>query len=210
MRRTATAALSLCHSGDALRVVHWNVRRCVDLTGMDSLDRVLRTVEELRPALLSLNEVDLTQTPSLLEDLAAIGLPHASFFGHVRGTYGNLLASASPLHDIEHMHLEGGSEVKTRDGGVHRIARGMLAASTSVAGVDVRVAVTHLDHMSSEQRHVQTRHVMRQLGGDEQCLVLGDLNALCRADYTVEQWEAHAAYNQARGISRLVRWRCVT
>jgi endonuclease/exonuclease/phosphatase family metal-dependent hydrolase len=197
MRRTATAAL--CHSGDALRVVHWNVRRCVDLTGTDSLDRVLRTVEELRPALLSLNEVDLTQTPSLLEDLSAIGLPHASFFGHVRGTYGNLLASASPLHSIEHTHLEGGSEVKTRDGGVHRIARGMLAASTSVAGVDVRVAVTHLDHMSAEQRHVQTGHLLRQLGGDEQCLVLGDLNALCRTDYTAEQWEAHAAYNQAHG-----------
>ena len=80
-----------------LRAVHWNVRRCVDLTGMDSLDRVLRTVEELSPALLSLNEVDLSRTPSLLEDLSAIGLPHASFFGHVRGTYGNLLASASPL-----------------------------------------------------------------------------------------------------------------
>ena len=197
MRRTATAAL--CHSGDALRVVHWNVRRCVDLTGTDSLDRVLRTVEELSPALLSLNEVDLSRTPSLLEDLSAIGLPHASFFGHVRGTYGNLLASASPLHRVEHTHLDGGSEVKTRDGGVHRIARGLLAASTSVAGVDVRLAVTHLDHMSAEQRAVQARHVLRQLGGDEQCLLLGDLNALCRADYTAEQWAAHAAYNAARG-----------
>ena len=197
MRRTATAAL--CHSGDALRVVHWNVRRCVDLTGTDSLDRVLRTVEELSPALLTLNEVDLSRTPSLLEDLSAIGLPHASFFGHVRGTYGNLLASASPLHRVEHTHLDGGSEVKTRDGGVHRIARGLLAASTSVAGVDVRLAVTHLDHMSAEQRAVQARHVLRQLGDDEQCLLLGDLNALCRADYTAEQWAAHAAYNAARG-----------
>ena len=179
MRRTATAAL--CHSGDALRVMHWNVRRCVDLTDTPSLDRVLRTLEQLRPALLSLNEVDLTQTPTLLEDLSAISLPHASFFGHVRGTYGNLIASATPLHGVEHTHLEGGTEVRTRDGGVHRIARGLLAASTSVGGVDVRVAVTHLDHMSREQRLTQMRHVLRALGGgDGQCLLLGDLNARCQ------------------------------
>jgi endonuclease/exonuclease/phosphatase family metal-dependent hydrolase len=202
------AAASLCHSGDVFRVVHWNVRRCVDLSGTSSYARVLQTLERLQPTLLTLNEVDMRQTPALLEDLSsAVGLPHSSFFGHVRGVYGNVLASAVPLSDAVHTHVEGGTEVTTKDGSVHRIARGLLSASLSALGVELRVGVTHLDHMSYEQRRVQMEHVLRTLGAsgsrplaaEQQCLLLGDLNALGRADYSVEEWAAHEAYNAAKG-----------
>lgn len=197
--RTATAAL--CHSGDVMRVVHWNVRRCNDLSGACSRERVLKTLERLRPTLLTLNEVDLRQTPTLLEDLEeVVGLPHASFFGHVRGVYGNLLASAVPLRSIEHTHLEGGTQVRLGDGSVHRIARGLLGASVTVLGTDVRIAVTHLDHMSSAERQTQMRHCLQahDAAPTEQCLVVGDLNALRRADYTAAQWEGHCSYNAER------------
>ena len=197
MKRAATAAL--CNSGDVLRVMHWNVRRCVDMSGACSRLRLLQVVEQLQPALLTLNEVDMTQTPSLLEDLSAAGLPHASFFGHVRGVYGNVLASALPLRDVVHTHLDGGSQVKGREGRVHRISRGLVSASVSAFGVEIRVALTHLDHMKSAERRTQLRHVLATLDGTEQCLLLGDLNALSGSDYTAAEWSAHEAYNRANG-----------
>lgn len=201
MQRTATAAL--CHSGDVMRCVHYNVRRCVDLSNTCSRERVLSTIEHLRPTLLTLNEVDMRKTPSLVGDLERIGLPHTSFFGHVGDVYGNMLASAVPLRNVYHTHLEGGAKVQTQDGKVHTIIRGLVSASIRVHGVELRVAVTHLDHMSSEERRTQTRHVLRTFDAsataNEQCILLGDLNALCRTDYSDAEWVAHERYNAEKG-----------
>jgi endonuclease/exonuclease/phosphatase family metal-dependent hydrolase len=200
MQRAGSAAL--CHSGDAMRVVHWNVRRCVDLNGVCSRARMVSTLEQLRPAVVTLNEVDMRQTPTLLEDLSSIGLSHASFFGHVRsGSYGNLVASCEPLHDVEHTHLDGGTEVLTKDGMTHRIARGLLSATISMLGIDVRVAVTHLDHMSSRERRRQTQHLLHTLNGRGDggaALVIGDLNSLRCADYTDDEWAWHHRYNDEK------------
>ena len=43
-------------------------------------------------------------------------------------------------------------QVRTKDGRVHRIVRGLISASTCVHGINIRAAVTHLDHMSSAER----------------------------------------------------------
>ena len=60
--------------------------------------------------------------------------------------------------------LDGGTEVATQDGGLHRIVRGLLVCDTAVtAGANVvvplRIAVTHLDHMCEKQRTVQVNHL---------------------------------------------------
>jgi len=89
--------------------------------------------------------------------------------------------------------------VKTREGNTHRIARGLLSATINVYGIDVRVAVTHLDHMQSTERCIQMGHVLETLGDDGQCLVLGDLNALNRGDYSSAEWELHEQYNDSNG-----------
>ena len=91
--------------------------------------------------------------------------------------------------------------VRTRDGGTHLIHRGLLGATVSAIGVDVRVGVTHLDHMKSVERQTQMRHALRALLAPEPAsvLLLGDLNALSRADYTTDQWSAHEAFNAANG-----------
>ena len=201
MRR---AAASLCHSGDVVRIVHYNVRRCIDLEGLCSRKRILQTLARLQPTLVTLNEVDIRKTPTLLDDLSAeVGLVHGHFFGHVRDVYGNVMASRLPLQLIEQTKLRGGSMVQIRNGTSHHIVRGMLSASIRVHGVDTRVAVTHLDHMSSAERRVQMNHVLQTLAesDDQQCLIMGDLNALGRADYTSEQWIHHECYNRAKGWS---------
>ena len=189
-------------AGAAMRVVHWNLRRCIDpISGSCSLARVQRTVERLRPTILTLNEVDLSKTPSLLEDLAPV-LPHASFFGHVSGSYGNALLSTEPLRDIVHTPLNGGSEVRTREGTLHRIHRGSVHAVTSISGVSVCILATHLDHMDQSQRHTQMEHVLQTVGapaGSRQQLIVGDLNALQRGDYTNPEWAAHEEHNKVKG-----------
>ena len=194
---------------EVLRVVQWNVRRCRDLSDECSVARVVRTIRSLQPNLLSLNELDVAATPSLLHQLSAsCGLEHTSFFGHVRGTYGNALLSTEPLSDIQHLHLDGGTTVVARDGRTHRIARGMLGATVNVLGVAVRLAVTHLDHICDKERRIQLDHALRSLNSSSmvadrpshlQHFIIGDLNALDRHDYTDEEWAVHEANNQQRG-----------
>lgn len=197
MRRAAS------HSGDTVRLLHWNLRRCVDpVSGASSSARVLACIERLRPTLLTLNELDVSVEPKLLDDLAQLGYPHQSFFGHVRdGAYGNAILSQYPLTDIVHTHLNGGTVVRTKAGAEHRIARGLNVATVDVLGVSARVAVTHLDHMASAERTVQMQHILQSLGArpTQTTLLLGDLNALSRADYTDDEWGAHTAHNAAKG-----------
>ena len=203
--RRALCAASAAQTGDTMRQVHWNLRRCVDpATGTNSTARVLACIKNLEPTVLTLNEVDISMTPTLFEEFAALGLRHQSFFGHVReGQYGNALLSTLPLERVTHTHLDGGTVVLKRDGTKHRIARGMLSASINAFGVSTRLSVTHLDHMSAEQRRVQMAHVLRTMtdeaAASEPTILVGDLNALSRRDYTAAQWGAHEAHNAAKG-----------
>ena len=50
---------------------------------------------------------------------------------------------------------------------------------------------THLDHISMQQREVQLQHVLRVLEPMESTptLLIGDLNALTRQDYSDQQWD---------------------
>jgi len=62
----------------------------------------------------------------------------------------------------------------------------------------VTVAITHLDHMSEDQRGVQMSHVLEVLGSRPRAVLVGDLNALTRSDYSDSAWavlEDRAASN---------------
>ena len=200
------------------RVVTYNVRRFSH--GKDKLDTVDLIIQRLRPllpiSLLALNEVDVALRPHALGRLSdALGLEHSEFFGHVAsGNYGNALLSAAPLLRRETHHLDGGTVVKSSGafspkGQEHRIVRGLLTAYTHIGGVPVGVGVTHLDHMQEAERVIQARHVLRAMlpaprseesdDGASQLLLLGDLNALSRADYSPAQWAQHEQHNAQRG-----------
>jgi endonuclease/exonuclease/phosphatase family metal-dependent hydrolase len=200
MARRAAAS----HSGDVMRLAHWNIRRAVDpSSNQSSLARVLSCIERLRPTIVTLNEVDTRECPTLLDDMHRLGLTHQAFFGHARdNTYGNALLSTVPLKHVKRTHLDGGTVVRTKAGNTHRIARGLVSASVCVLGVSARVALTHLDHMSAAQRAVQMTHVLSTLDDGsplEQSLVVGDLNALARADYSRAEWDQHEAVGAANG-----------
>ena len=163
-------------------------------------------------------------TPSCLTRVASeTGLPYIHFFGHVRGRYGNALLSRYPLRVRAEVHLDGGSEVVFPAGTVklnddvaqpgerHTIVRGLLLADIELPATPgearprlLELAATHLDHMDVRQRRTQLEHVVRAMqradGEPQPCasLVLGDLNALTRADYSDARWgelEARARAN---------------
>ena len=187
-----------------VRVVTFNVRRFVDSFGTNAVPAALSALGGLHPiSLLALQEVDVALRPDALQQAAEqLALPHVAFWGHVRGVYGNALLSAAALTNERHIHLDGGCEVTSKSGARHRIVRGLLKADTVVGGMPLRVAVTHLDHMVEAERRAQAAHILRELSADEgpsAQLLLGDLNALRRDDYTAEQWAAHAAHNSSRG-----------
>lgn len=160
---------------------------------------------------------------TLVRDLTeATGCAYSfEIFGHVAGRYGNAVLSRFPIVGRCDVDLKGGTEVKipagrrkpngeiAQEGDTHRIARGMLMVDVQVPPpsawdrpfawetprpfTQLRVACTHLDHMSIEQRRVQLDHVAAELGSAAQhpeLVLMGDLNALDAADYNVEQWAA--------------------
>lgn len=186
-----------------LRVLTYNVRRFKGREGESTVAAIGDALAALAPAVVALNEVDLQQQPQALETVAArLGGFTVAFFGHVRGRYGNALLSRLPVLAVRETHLRGGSEVVfpagTRrlngevaaEGERHRIARGMLECDVELPGQQVvTVAVTHLDHISEEQRVVQVQHVVETLQASSYpSILLGDLNALTRSDYKDEEW----------------------
>ena len=132
------------------------------------------------------------------------------FFGHAfGGQYGNaLLSRHGPARARRDVHLDGGTRIVVPAAGesggvggttttVKRIQRGLMVCDFDVPHVGpVTVAATHLDHMRSAERRTQLAHVARELaprGSD--CVLLGDLNALTRGDYTDAEWRALEEHN---------------
>ena len=211
-----------------LRFVSYNVRRFTDPDGRSTAGGIAAALRALTPtpAFVCLNEVDLAKQPGALEVVAAaLGGGFAiSFFGHVTdGTtgaerYGNALLSRwPPSSAVAKVPLPGGTTARAGTTRAHRMHRGLLVAEFERGGAGgggggggagpaagLTVACTHLDHIAEAERVVQLRHVVATLAAPHRAtttVLLGDLNALTRSDYSSVQWSAHAAHNQARGWS---------
>ena len=193
-----------------LRVIHLNVHRFANVAagsstsaaGSSTVGAVGAALSALHPDLVTLNEVDVAHMPGCLESVStALSLPFVEFFGHVRGTYGNAILSRYPLSRRKAVHLEGGTEFRfpagtrkfngeiAKENEAHRIVRGLLITDVELpSGLrPLGVAVTHLDHMDVAQRRTQLRHIVRE-AGDGALLLMGDLNALTRSDYSDGAW----------------------
>jgi len=199
-----------------LRVISYNVRRFKGADGECTAAAIGDALAPLAPALVALNEVDIRTRPEALKTLAErLGGFSVAFFGHSRGVYGNALLSRHPIVATRETHLRGGSEFLIPEGTQkfngevakteerHKILRGLLECDIELPvaeGLATRVltvAVTHLDHMSEEQRQTQVAHALETLqAGSHPACLLGDLNALTRADYSEAEWgrleETHA------------------
>jgi endonuclease/exonuclease/phosphatase family metal-dependent hydrolase len=215
----ATAAIA-AQPVERLRLVTYNVRRFTAEDGTSTVAEVAAALRALGPSFVCLNEVDLDKRPGALETVAReLGGFHIEFFGHVKGKdgfdkYGNALLSRYPAVRSERTHLDGGFESQ-HNGQPYRIHRGLLAVDFAVplpaasgGTLPLTVAATHLDHISEPERRTQLAHVVRALGEPEQqqpgggggvIVLMGDLNAMTRSDYSAEEWAAHEKRNAGAG-----------
>ena len=114
---------------------------------------------------------------------------------------------------VEEFQLPGGSRLKlpvgTRkfngdivkeEGETHQLIRGCLhvrfalrwPSSGKTAGLSV--FCTHLDHINDGERRIQLAAIVDRMkvavqsSDNEHCILCGDLNALCRRDYSEGEW----------------------
>jgi endonuclease/exonuclease/phosphatase family metal-dependent hydrolase len=207
--------------GAPMRIITYNTMRFKARDGSSTEAAIGDALAGLQPTIVALNEVDIRLRPAALPALAErLGGFYFAFFGHVRGQYGNALLSKYPIKAIRETHLRGGTEVSfppgtkkfngeiAKEGEVHRIARGLLECDIELPptadgpGRLITVAVTHLDHISEEQRRIQLTHLLEAIEpSKEHTVVVGDLNALQRSDYAEHEWGALEKRAEDKGWS---------
>ncbi|CAK0788355.1 unnamed protein product [Prorocentrum cordatum] len=133
--------------------------------------------------------------------------------------FGNaiLVGPALELLDSGSVHLAGGSVVRTPAGAEKKIVRGCVATRLALQeesddpdlvsrASQFAVLATHWDHISEAERVIQADSLLASvadLTGGLPHLLVGDLNAMKRADYTSEEWSALQERNAQRGWAPL-------
>jgi endonuclease/exonuclease/phosphatase family metal-dependent hydrolase len=167
-----------------LRVMSWNIHKGVG--GADrryDLPRTLEVIAHYDPDVILLQEV-AQYIPSLrLDDQVELLVERTGFHWSFhsehefrRGSYGNLILSRFPLHDVRHLDLTVG----------WRKRRGVLQAHAKVpVGEHVRSLVIHNLHLglAGSERGLQLSRLMdsdlvKRLHHDTPTLIGGDLNDL--------------------------------
>ena len=104
-----------------LRVVQYNIHRFLHPSNSkkSTLNDIVSSLKLLSPDVLALNEMDVTTSPTALNDLSQhLKLPHVEFYGHVRQRYGNAILSKFPLKRVVATQLNGGTSVSFPPGTV--------------------------------------------------------------------------------------------
>jgi endonuclease/exonuclease/phosphatase family metal-dependent hydrolase len=159
--------------GTPLRVMTFNIK-----SGLHGLEKVAHVIQEAKPDVVALEEVDVGATRSGRVDqpaelAAATGLLHHAHFRATTksgGAYGVALLSRFPLERRSQHPLPGPPGAEPRTLG-HVVVR--------VGGQEVSLYVTHLIHMPfrDEARALQTNAISRILAADSRPkLLLGDFN----------------------------------
>jgi endonuclease/exonuclease/phosphatase family metal-dependent hydrolase len=168
-----------------LRVMTYNVHRCVGRGGYDSIDDITRVCADAKPDLVALQELDAPETDEAdgahhARDLAsALGMTllFCRTFRRGVGFYGHALLSRAPLELVRvttFPTISTGSE-----------PRGAIWARTRLASHTVEVVSTHLG-VARRERALQSAELFGEnwLGSSEMGAVrvfCGDLNAVPNA-----------------------------
>ncbi|HVJ94754.1 MAG TPA: endonuclease/exonuclease/phosphatase family protein [Labilithrix sp.] len=168
-----------------LRVMTYNVHRCIGRGGRDSLDDIGSVCEETRPDLIALQELDAPETDDAegahhARDLArALGMTllFCRTFRRGVGFYGHALLSRSPLELVRVTTFPALSTASE--------PRGAIWARTNIGGATVEVVSTHLG-VARKERQLQSGELVGEqwLGSPRMGplrILCGDLNAVPNA-----------------------------
>ncbi|GAB3755456.1 endonuclease/exonuclease/phosphatase family protein [Microlunatus parietis] len=170
-----------------LRVLTFNIRAGHDLANRLDLGRTADVIAAVQPDIVGLQEVDRhfdarsdhrDQTADLAERLGwtgvfapALDLEPEPGADH-RRQYGDALLTPHRMIDFTPYRLE---NLPSDDPDLEE--RSAVRATLEIDGRTVEVYVTHLDHVSAEQREHQARQVRDLVSGDGPVIMMGDLNA---------------------------------
>ena len=166
------AAASL--SAAELRVLSWNLHHGVGEDNKLDLERIAKLINEQKPDLVALQEIDNRCARSKKIDQAAelarlTGL-HVAFgkaMDYDGGAYGQAILSRFPIGDTQVHQLPGDGEP--------RIA---FEAEVKIDGKPLRLITVHLDHQQDERRLKQAQTLAKALENHHEPMILaGDFNA---------------------------------
>lgn len=200
-----------------IKICTFNVRRFVSNDSLSISQDIVEKFKSLNeiPDILCLNEVIMSKEEQSI-DYIAKELGHLTpskkpfiinFFGHVRNVFGNAILLNSENFSLigrSNFHLNGGSVItvnKTKNQKkTHKILRGMTCVEVEHnLGFKFKIACTHLDHIQEKERRIQLRHIEELLDFTKPLLLIGDLNALKRSDYSDYQLKIIEDRNLAHG-----------
>jgi endonuclease/exonuclease/phosphatase family metal-dependent hydrolase len=158
-------------TGTSLRVLQWNIAQGWGTDGLSNIDRVVNWVVQMRPDLISFNEIikySTSNQPQILCDRlrARTGQPWAYHWAQKTGATGGEGVAVLSRLPIE-------------DRGSHLLSYGRSVAMVSVTvnGRRVNFFSTHLDHQYSSRRLQQVIELKAWAATfQEQRIVAGDFN----------------------------------
>ena len=160
-----------------LRVLTFNIHHAEGIDGVLDVARIAAVIREAKADVVGLQEVDRgaerTGRRDLLKELADLTGMHLVFGKNIDlqgGDYGNALLTSRPIVS------EGNKLLPNTNGGEQR---GVLQVVLDVAGTQVLVLTTHLDHRREDQQRVASAdaiNAMIQAWGRGPVVTMGDFN----------------------------------
>lgn len=177
---------------DVLRLVTYNVHRCIGADGKGSVERVGAVLRELRPDLVAVQEVVSSERVpkagqlEVLADVAGLQPVAGGTLVEDEGRYGNGLLLRAPPAEIERHDLSfAGAE-----------PRGALEAVIETGGRPVRVISTHLGLRRRERRkQIAWLHEIVMRRSEPVLALMGDVN----------EWRPRPLGNPLAVLSRVLR-----
>jgi|FLYL01.1.fsa_nt_gi endonuclease/exonuclease/phosphatase family metal-dependent hydrolase len=173
-------------SAEPLRVMTYNIHSAFDISGRFDLEAIARVIEDTEASIVALQEVPrgrlisgVTDELTLLQ--RRLGFEHAAFFGTTDPTWGNAVLSRFPILGVDTAYLP---QVGTP------LRRGYLGVTVDVAGRELLVISTHLQHINDPAVHDQDPEadlypvhreqiatILDEWAGVRPAVLMGDFNA---------------------------------
>jgi len=173
----APPAATATATGRELRVLTFNIHHAEGTDGVLDVARIATLIRDTRADVVGLQEVDRgaerTARRDLLKELADLTGMRLVFGKNIDlqgGDYGNALLTSRPIVS------EGNKLLPNTNGGEQR---GVLQVVLDVAGTQVLVLTTHLDHRREDQQRVASADAiaaMVQAWGSGPVVAMGDFN----------------------------------
>lgn len=165
-------------------VMSFNIRHCEGIDEAVDVKRIAKLINEAKPDLIALQEVDRGVTRSARRDmpteLASLTGMEAIFYQNIAlegGEYGNAVMSRFPIKACDNTLL-----TTIGDGEQRGAIRAVISIPTDIGGErDLVFIATHLDHRDSDVERmlsVDELHLLMMKAGGLPIIVAGDFNSV--------------------------------